>query len=105
MPTDAITFIKAMGFEHVDLFGFSMGGMIAQEIALMEPQLVRAIEFHARILSAQQDLFGIRTEVDLGEVLRGLQVARATTALSREPSADDRRSKQLQTPAALLLTG
>ena len=41
MATDAITFIKAMGFEQVDLFGFSMGGMIAQEIALMEPQLVR----------------------------------------------------------------
>jgi pimeloyl-ACP methyl ester carboxylesterase len=41
MATDAITFIKAMGFEQVDLFGFSMGGMIAQEIALLEPQLVR----------------------------------------------------------------
>jgi pimeloyl-ACP methyl ester carboxylesterase len=37
MAADAITFIKAMGFEQVDLFGFSMGGMIAQEIALMEP--------------------------------------------------------------------
>ena len=43
MATDAITFIKGMGFEEVDLFGFSMGGMIAQEIALMEPQLVRKI--------------------------------------------------------------
>ena len=41
MARDAITFIKAMGFEQVDLFGFSMGGMIAQEIALMEPHLVR----------------------------------------------------------------
>src|SRR5436309_12564281 len=41
MATDAITFIRAMGFEQVDLFGFSMGGMIAQEIVLMEPQLVR----------------------------------------------------------------
>lgn len=41
MAKDAITFIKAMGFEQVDLFGFSMGGMIAQEVALMEPQLVR----------------------------------------------------------------
>ena len=30
-----------MGLEQVDLFGFSMGGMIAQEIVLMEPQLVR----------------------------------------------------------------
>ena len=41
MAEDAITFIKAMGFEQVDLFGFSMGGMIAQEIAQMEPRLVR----------------------------------------------------------------
>ena len=41
MAKYAITFIKAMGFHQVDLFGFSMGGMIAQEIVLMEPQLVR----------------------------------------------------------------
>jgi pimeloyl-ACP methyl ester carboxylesterase len=41
MAKDAITFIKAMGFEQVDLFGFSMGGMIAQEIVLIEPRLVR----------------------------------------------------------------
>jgi pimeloyl-ACP methyl ester carboxylesterase len=41
MAEDAITFIKAMGFEQVDLFGFSMGGMIAQEIVQMEPQLIR----------------------------------------------------------------
>jgi pimeloyl-ACP methyl ester carboxylesterase len=41
MARDAITFIKAIGLDQVDLFGFSMGGMIAQEIALMEPQLVR----------------------------------------------------------------
>jgi len=41
MAKDAIIFIKAVGLELVDLFGFSMGGMIAQEIVLMEPQLVR----------------------------------------------------------------
>ncbi|MEY2837967.1 MAG: hypothetical protein RJB60_266, partial [Pseudomonadota bacterium] len=41
MADDAITFIKAKGFEQVDLFGFSMGGMIAQEIVLKEPRLVR----------------------------------------------------------------
>src|SRR6185436_16427208 len=32
MAADAITFITAMGFQRVDLLGFSMGGMIAQEI-------------------------------------------------------------------------
>jgi pimeloyl-ACP methyl ester carboxylesterase len=41
MARDAITFIKAMHLDQVDLVGFSMGGMIAQEIVLMEPQLVR----------------------------------------------------------------
>lgn len=41
MARDAITFIKAMKLRQVDLFGFSMGGMIAQEIVLMEPALVR----------------------------------------------------------------
>ena len=41
MAKDAVTFIRALGFDQVDLFGFSMGGMIAQVIALEEPQLVR----------------------------------------------------------------
>jgi pimeloyl-ACP methyl ester carboxylesterase len=41
MAHDAVAFIRALGFERVDLFGFSLGGMIAQAIALEEPQLVR----------------------------------------------------------------
>ncbi|MEY2861202.1 MAG: hypothetical protein RL392_1660 [Pseudomonadota bacterium] len=41
MADDAITFIKAKGLKQVDLLGFSMGGMVAQEIVLKEPQLVR----------------------------------------------------------------
>jgi pimeloyl-ACP methyl ester carboxylesterase len=41
MATDAVAFIRALGFDQVDLFGFSMGGMIAQVIAQEEPQLVR----------------------------------------------------------------
>src|SRR5215217_8996629 len=43
MATDAVTFIGALGLEQVDLFGFSMGGMIAQVIAQQEPQLVRKL--------------------------------------------------------------
>ncbi|CAI3127474.1 Putative non-heme bromoperoxidase BpoC [Acinetobacter calcoaceticus] len=41
MADDAIAFIQAKGFKKVDLFGFSMGGMISQEIALKQPNLVR----------------------------------------------------------------
>ena len=33
MARDAVTFIRALGFDEVDLFGLSMGGMIAQVIA------------------------------------------------------------------------
>jgi pimeloyl-ACP methyl ester carboxylesterase len=41
MASDAVTFIRALGFDQVDLFGFSMGGMIAQVIAQQQPELVR----------------------------------------------------------------
>jgi pimeloyl-ACP methyl ester carboxylesterase len=41
MARDAVTFIRALGFDQVDLFGFSMGGIIAQVIAQLHPQLVR----------------------------------------------------------------
>lgn len=43
MATDAIAFIKALGYQKVDLFGFSLGGFIAQEITLREPQLVNKV--------------------------------------------------------------
>jgi len=43
MARDAVAFVRALGFEQVDLFGFSMGGMIAQVIARTDPQLVRRL--------------------------------------------------------------
>lgn len=39
MAKDAVTFIRALGPGKVDLLGFSMGGMIAQD----EPQLIRKL--------------------------------------------------------------
>ncbi|MBF6470369.1 alpha/beta hydrolase [Nocardia abscessus] len=43
MATDAVAFIRALGFDHVDLLGFSLGGFIAQQIAHNEPALVRKL--------------------------------------------------------------
>ena len=43
MAGDAVTFIRALGFEQVDILGFSLGGMVAQVIAREEPQLVRKL--------------------------------------------------------------
>jgi pimeloyl-ACP methyl ester carboxylesterase len=43
MGRDAIAFIRALGLRRVDLFGFSMGGGVAQMVALQAPDLIRRI--------------------------------------------------------------
>lgn len=43
MARDAIAVIRALGFEKVDLLGFSLGGFVAQDITLKEPGLVRKL--------------------------------------------------------------
>ena len=43
MGRDAIAFIRALGLRQVDLFGFSLGGGVAQMVALQAPELVRRI--------------------------------------------------------------
>jgi len=43
MAEDAIAFIRALGFEEVDLLGFSLGGFVAQDIVLKEPDLIRKV--------------------------------------------------------------
>jgi pimeloyl-ACP methyl ester carboxylesterase len=43
MAKDAVTFIRALGFEQVDVLSFSMGAMVAQVIAQTDPQLIRRL--------------------------------------------------------------
>jgi pimeloyl-ACP methyl ester carboxylesterase len=43
MGANAIAFITALGLTTVDVLGFSIGGMVAQEIALQAPNLVRKL--------------------------------------------------------------
>ena len=43
MARDALQFIDALGIATVDLLGFSLGGHIAQEIALVRPRLPRRL--------------------------------------------------------------
>ncbi|BAV04900.1 Pimeloyl-ACP methyl ester carboxylesterase [Filimonas lacunae] len=40
---DAIAFIDALGLKQIDLFGFSMGSFVAQQVAVNRPNLVRKI--------------------------------------------------------------
>jgi pimeloyl-ACP methyl ester carboxylesterase len=43
MGTDALAFIKSLNLNKVDVLGFSMGGRVAQEIAVQAPDLVRRL--------------------------------------------------------------
>ena len=43
MADDAYTFIRALGFDKIDIFSFSLGGMIAQALVVEHPELVRKL--------------------------------------------------------------
>ena len=43
MAADAAAFIRALGHDQVDLLGFSLGGGVAQEVTLQNPELVRRL--------------------------------------------------------------
>jgi pimeloyl-ACP methyl ester carboxylesterase len=43
MADDAATFIKALGFDQIDIFAFSLGGMVAQALVVKYPRLVRKL--------------------------------------------------------------
>ena len=43
MARDAIALVRALGFEQIDLLGFSLGGFVAQDVALKAPDLVRKL--------------------------------------------------------------
>src|SRR5712675_1176598 len=43
MGANAIAFSGALGLQQVDVLGFSIGGFVAQEIALQAPDLVRKL--------------------------------------------------------------
>src|SRR5436190_5833766 len=70
MARDAIAFIRALGFKQVDLLGFSLGGMVSQVIAELEPQLVRKI-----ILAGTGPAGGVGidkvTRITIVDMLRG----------------------------------
>jgi pimeloyl-ACP methyl ester carboxylesterase len=43
MADDAYAFIAALGFETVDVLAFSLGGMVAQDLVVSHPQLIRKL--------------------------------------------------------------
>jgi len=68
MAANAVSFVKALRLPKVDVLGFSIGGFVAQEIALQAPDLVRRLvlvgtgprsgEGMATLTPEAQEIFG-----------------------------------------------
>jgi pimeloyl-ACP methyl ester carboxylesterase len=43
MADDAVAFIEALGYDKIDIFSFSLGGMVAQALVVKHPELVRKL--------------------------------------------------------------
>jgi pimeloyl-ACP methyl ester carboxylesterase len=63
MAHDAIAFLEAMDFQRVDLLGFSIGSFVAQEIALMRPDLLRRVVLASSAPQGAAGMHGWASEV------------------------------------------
>lgn len=72
MAADAIAFIRALGLSKVHLLGFSMGGFVAQVIAMTHPELID------RLLLTGTGPSGIDNEADSLPQLVQTAMAKAT---------------------------
>jgi pimeloyl-ACP methyl ester carboxylesterase len=63
MAHGAIAFLEATGFRRVDLLGFSLGSFVAQEIALIRPDLLRRIVLASSAPQGAAEMHGWAPEV------------------------------------------
>ncbi len=63
MAHDAIAFVEAMELERVDLLGFSLGSFVAQEVALIRPDLLRRVVLASSAPQGADGMHGWAPEV------------------------------------------
>jgi pimeloyl-ACP methyl ester carboxylesterase len=63
MARQMIAFIDALGMDWIDLLGFSIGGFVAQEIALVRPALVRRLVLAATGPKGAPGMHGWRDDI------------------------------------------
>ncbi len=63
MARDALSFFDALGLRQIDLLGFSLGGFVAQDIALTRPDLVRRLVLAATAPRGGPDMHGWRKDI------------------------------------------
>jgi pimeloyl-ACP methyl ester carboxylesterase len=63
MAHDAIAYLMALNLEPIDILGFSIGSFVAQEIALIRPDLVRKVVLAASAPKGAAGMHGWASEV------------------------------------------
>ena len=95
MADDAAGLLEALGIDSAHVVSVSMGGMIAQELALRHPGRVRTLQLHAtygrpdRYMAALSDVWRtVRTKLGREEWLRTRSGARSASSCAIMPPID-----------------
>jgi pimeloyl-ACP methyl ester carboxylesterase len=108
MAEDSARFLNALGLTDVDVLGFSMGGMVAQALAVHHPTLVRRLVLAGTIPGGpgtrggtQEAFVAITGELDVSEDLAAYKTAffTPTPAGQAAAAASFRRLATIRHPA------
>jgi len=95
MAEDSVRFLNALGLANVDVLGFSMGGMVAQALAVNHPDLVRRLVLAGTIpggpgtrTGTQEAFSAITGPRDVSEDLAAYQTAFFTPTPAGQAAAE-----------------
>ena len=97
---NAIAFIRALGLTKVDVLGFSIGGMVAQEITAQAPDLVRRLILACRHRAARRRHVNEQNGRDLRRRLRSAGASLACSSLLAVAFGPGRRPRLSETQAS-----